>query len=357
MDPLVSICIVHYGRDEFLSRCIASIKSSTYNNIELIIINNNVSNDFQSAVYERRPTNIQLRYKKNKKNVGFAEGCNQGIESAKGKYIFFLNNDIEIDDDCISSLVEFAENNPEIGILQPKMLDFVDRKNFHSSAAGGFIDVLGYPFARGRIFDTVERDQGQYNDVVEVFWACGAALFARIDVIVEVGLFDPDFFLYMEEIDLAWRVQLLGYKVVYNSSAKVYHIGCPNLGRKVFLRMYFDHRNSILMLIKNLSFANLLIFLPVRLGLELGTAIGSIASFRFFRGFAIFKAFGYLLTHSYTILNKRRHVQSKRRVKDSILLSKIYHGSVALNYFLGRVQKTTDLKGFQVTKFMSKGQR
>lgn len=355
MRPLLSIAIIHYGSDNYLSRCIESIKGSTYRNIELIIIDNNGFGDTASNIGNISFRDLPYSYIRNKTNVGFAEGCNQGIRSSKGKYLFILNNDIELHKDCIALLVDFAEENSDVGMLQPKMLDFSDRETFHSSAAGGFIDVLGYPFARGRIFDTVEKDEGQYDDTVECFWVSGAALFARRDVLEEAGYFDPDFFLYMEEIDLAWRAHLLGYKVVYLPSAEIYHIGCPNLDRKNFLRMYFTHRNSLIMFIKNLSLMNLLVFFPLRFGLEMVTVAGSFTSFRGTRGLAILKAFGYILKNLPAIFNKRGRVQSMRKVKDSVILSNIYYGSIAVSYFLGRKSKVTDLKGFKVTGYLAKG--
>jgi hypothetical protein len=354
MSPLVSICIIQYGSNDHLKKCIESIKNSSYSDsdMEIIIIDNNEHDNNLFDISNMNLGNSQKTYIKNRTNVGFAEGCNQGIRSAKGKYVFILNNDIEIERDCIRYLVDFAEAHPDVAVLQPKMLDYANRYTFHSSAAGGFIDILGYPFARGRIFDIVEQDMGQYDDVVEIFWASGAALFAKKEILEESGFFDSDFFLYMEEIDLEWRIQLLGYKIVYIPTAKIYHIGCPHLGRENFYRMYYTHRNSIIMLIKNLSLGNLIIFLPLRIGLEIITLLFSLASLKIIRFFAVLNAFIYILIHLPSILHKRLKTQSMRKTKDVHLLSNAYYGSVALHYFFRKGININDLKKFKVTTYV-----
>lgn len=354
MNPLISICIIHYGINEHLKRCIESIKNSSFpvSEIEVIVIDNNEHFDNRFDINDINFGDYQNTYIRNNKNVGFAAGCNQGIQAAKGKYVFILNNDIEIDRDCIRYLVNFAELHPEVAVLQPKMLDYSSRDTFHSSAAGGFIDILGYPFARGRIFDIVEKDRGQYDDFIEIFWASGAALFAKKEILEKSGLFDPDFFLYMEEIDLEWRIQLLGYKIVYIPPAKIYHIGCPHLGRENFYRMYFTHRNSIIMLLKNLSFRSLIIFLPLRVGLELITLLFSLASLKIIRFSAILTAFIYILIHLPSILHKRWKTQSMRTKRDTDVLSNAYYGSVALHYFFRKAININDFKNFEIRKYV-----
>lgn len=352
MTPLVTICIIHYGSDEYLRKCLESLQKATYNECEIIIIDNNALDHDMQNTYRRYAGTRVFRYIRNERNTGFAEGCNQGILSAQGKYIFLLNNDIELDPECIRYLVDFAEENPEVAVIQPKMLDFTDRTTFHSSGAGGFIDIFGYPFARGRIFDAVEKDTGQYDDIVEVFWASGAALFARTDVLKESGLFDPDFFLYMEEIDLEWRVHLLGYKVVYIPYAIIYHIGCPTLGRENYFRMYYTHRNSMIMLMKNLSPRRMLTLLPFRVMLELGTAMFAVVTLNPARFRAVFRALLHILGHMNPILRKRHEVQAKRMVTDKIIFSNAYHGSVVFRYFLNRTVTVFGLKNFQVKKYI-----
>jgi GT2 family glycosyltransferase len=354
MEPLVSICIVHYGDGEFLTQCVKSIKASTYKNIQLIVIDNNDTVSAENKFCTQILKDLNHRYIKNGGNLGYAQGCNQGVRNSRGKYVFILNNDIELEKNCIHHLVQFAEKNPEIGIIQPKMLDYHNRQIFHSSAAGGFIDVLGYPFARGRIFETVEKDVGQYNDIIEIFWAGGAALFAKKGVIEGAGFFDPDFFMYMEEIDLLWRTRLMGWKSVYIPRAKIYHIGCPHLNRQNPLRIYLEHRNSVLMLIKNLSFKNLICYLPLRLALEFGIMIASFFAFKFHRAFAILKSFAYLLKNYREITSKRQRIQINRKMDDRYALLNAYCGSVVLKYFLRGTTTASNLKGFKTYRYITK---
>lgn len=333
MDPLVSVCIIHYGTVDYLSRVIGSITASNYRNLEVIVIDNNGTTHAPLSLRELGLADTRHLYLRNLENRGFAEACNQGIRLAAGKYIFILNNDIEIDRDCIRILAGAAERDPQVAILQPKMLDFYERNVFHSSAAGGFLDLFGYPFARGRMFAHAERDAGQYDDPVEIAWASGAALFARRNALVEGGWFDRDFFMYMEEIDLAWRVRLQGYKVVYIPDTAIYHIGCPHLSRENELRMYFNHRNSLVMLLKNLSPLNLALILPVRLCLDLAALVSALLILRMTRVRAVLKAITYIVMNFGIIKNKRRVVQEARKVDDTCIRSHMYRGSVVLAYY------------------------
>ena len=347
--PLVSLIVVHYNDPKYLWNCIRSIARLSYPNIELIIVDNGSA---KVSISNMQDYVLSIYYIRTERNLGFAEGCNRGIQRAKGEYLFLLNNDIELDPKCVTELVKIMNSDRSIGILQPKMLDYKDRNVFHSSAAGGMIDIIGYPFARGRIFERVERDMGQYDQSIEIFWAGGASLFARKEALQEAGLFDPDFFLYMEEIDLAWRIHLLArYKVVFVPSARIYHIGCPNLGRDHFMRMYYQHRNGLVMLLKNYSSLSILCLLPVRLVLEIGIAFGYLILGRWKRFRAMLKAQWYIIDHLRLILEKRRKVQSMRRANDKSIISKMYIGSIALRYILAHQNIAQVISSIPVDKY------
>lgn len=331
--PLVSVVIVHYNNIDYLRNCINSVAASDYKELELIIVDNGEHKISQSSLPD---INLKINYIPSPRNLGFGDGCNQGILEAKGEFIFILNNDIEIDSNCISELVKTSIRDRSIAVAQPKMLDLNDKEYFHSSGAGGLIDVFGYPFARGRIFDVVEKDTRQYDNPMDIFWASGAALFIRKDVLEETGYFDPYYFMYMEEIDLIWRIHLLGTcRVVYVPEARIYHFGCPNLGREDLWRMYYVHRNSLIMIMKNYSWNTLLLMLPLRFVLEIITATIHLMLFKWKRTVAVFMAFLYILTHLPLIVEKRNRVQAKRRVRDSYILRKMYRGSIVLMYLLG----------------------
>jgi hypothetical protein len=337
-NPLISIVVVHYGDVKYLITCLESLKSSTYKNIEVIVVDNN-----PSPVASELPVPVK-RYIHNGRNYGFAGACNIGIDNSEGEFIFILNNDIKVNEGCIERLVSVALNDEEIAVLQPKMLDMKEDKLFHSSAGGGMIDIFGYPFARGRIFDHVETDTGQYDDAIEVFWCSGAALFARKGVLKEAGLFDEDFFLYMEEIDLQWRIHLLGYKIVYIPEAVIYHEGSPCLKRHSIERMYFIHRNSLLMLIKNTPTIPLCVILPARMLLELSSIFISLLSLKPARAIAIFRAIIYIIRDIPLLRRKKRFVRGLTRVTYKDIYRKMYHGSVMIKYSLFRQRRFLHLK-------------
>lgn len=331
--PLVSVIIVHYNNVDYLHNCVRSIAGSTYKKLELIVVDNGSRKISLSDMPE---TGLRMNYIPSPKNMGYGDGCNQGIKEAKGEFVFLLNNDIEIETDCIAELVNISMKDRSIAVVQPKMLDLRDKGHFHSSGAGGMIDIFGYPFAKGRIFETVEEDSGQYDNFSEVFWASGAAVFIRKNIFDRAGYFDTYYFMYMEEIDLIWRIHLLGAeRVVFVPAAKIFHLGCPNLGRDNLRRMYYVHRNSLMMLLTNYSLSTLLITLPVRVILEMGIAAGHLLLFDVKRTFSVFMAFGYILGHIPFIARKRMQVQAKRKVSDRYIVSKMYRGSIVLKYLLG----------------------
>jgi len=330
--PLVSIIIIHYKDEKFLTACLNSVKKSTYPYLECIVVDN--SDHKLSCLNDEDVMLIR-----NGQNLGFAEGCNVGVRAASGAYVFILNNDLEIDSACIEKLVAAAVHETKPGIFQPKMLDFYERNKFHSSAAGGMLDILGYPCTRGRIFDLVEKDSGQYDHAAEVFWSSGAALFAKKDVLEKAGLFDKDFFLYMEDIDLCWRVQLLGYKVLYVPEAEIYHIGSPNLKRENVLRMYYAHRNSLMMILKNYSFITLFFLLPVRAAFELITVLSALALFKWGRALALIKAVRYIFFNMASIFSKHKDIQRKRIINDRKMMAKMYKSSVIFKYILAAERK------------------
>jgi GT2 family glycosyltransferase len=309
------------------------ISEESNDNCEILIVNNGCEEKSFQKIIKGFP---EVKVIQNPKNEGFAEGCNIGIRAAAGKYLILLNNDIQLAPDCMGHLLDFiSQRTDKIGLLQPKILSLDERGTFeYSGAAGGLMDILGYPFAQGRLFFTTERDEGQFNKSGEIFWASGAALFAPKAVLEEVGMFDTDFFAYMEEIDLAWRVHLRGYKVVYVPQAKVYHLGCSVLNRKSMIHMYLNHRNSLMMLLKNYSWPFLISLLPLRLMLEVLTMLNSLLFQDRVQAKAILKAFWYLFSHPANIWAKRKKTRALRQVSNLKVMRRMYWGSIAIQYFL-----------------------
>ena len=184
-------------------------------------------------------------------------------------YYVLLNSDVEVTENWLSPIIKLMDSDKNIASCQPKLLDYNNRNKFeYAGASGGFIDNLGYPFCRGRIFDSLEEDKGQYNDAIEVFWATGACIFVRSDVFWEVGGFDEDFFAHQEEIDLCWRLKNKGYKIMVEPNSVVYHVGGGTLDAGSSFKTYLNFRNNLFMLFKNLPLPSLFMVIPMRLLLD-----------------------------------------------------------------------------------------
>ncbi|MFQ5353408.1 MAG: glycosyltransferase family 2 protein [Thermodesulfobacteriota bacterium] len=347
--PLVSLIVIHYGETRLLGACLSSLKFIKYPSVEVLIISNSPRDAELTALMTKHPDN---KFIFSKTNLGYAGGCNKGIELASGKYLFILNNDVVLDSDCLSPLVRASELDREIALAQPKILSITEKNRFeYSGAAGGLIDHLGYPFAAGRIFNDVEYNKAQYEQTTEIFWASGAALFARKSVIIEAGSMDADFFAYMEEIDLAWRVHLLGYKIIYVPEARIFHLGSAGMDRKSLNHLYLNHRNNLVMVLKNYSAATLLRVLPQRIILEAATMAYALFKENPLRAKAIAKAALNVTTNILSILRERKKVQAKRVVHDREIQKKMYQGSIAVEYFLKKRKTLKEIPGVQQTPY------
>jgi len=190
---------------------------------------------------------------KNNSNLGFANGYNEALKSIDAEVYALVNSDIEVTENWLQPIIKTFENEPNTAIIQPKILDYKRKEYFeYAGAAGGFIDQYGYPYCRGRIFDTLEKDNGQYDDNIEIFWASGACFFIRSVVYKELNGFDGEFFAHQEEIDLCWRAINEGYIIQYNSQSVVFHVGGATLQHGNPTKTFLNFRNSLLMLTKNL---------------------------------------------------------------------------------------------------------
>jgi GT2 family glycosyltransferase len=187
------------------------------------------------------------------KNYGFAGGYNMALDKIEAKYFVLVNSDIEVTPGWLQPLVRFMDSNDDVASCQPKILSYHKREYFeYAGAAGGFIDKYGYPFCRGRIFDKIEEDKGQYNSQIDVFWSSGACMMVRSDAWKRCGGFDPGFFAHMEEIDLCWRFNKAGYRVSFIPDSEVYHVGGGSLPYEAPFKTYLNFRNNLYLLYKNL---------------------------------------------------------------------------------------------------------
>jgi GT2 family glycosyltransferase/SAM-dependent methyltransferase len=339
--PLVSIIIPHQAGTEILLHCLEALGDAGAGPAAEIILIDNASSDGSVGVAKERFPAIRVLHLE--QNQGYAGGSDRGIEIARGKYVLLLNDDTEVDANCVSELLRTAEGDPSIGACQPKIRSLHDKSHFeYSGAAGGLMDIYGYPFSRGRLMGHVEADVGQYDEPAEIFWASGVCMLVRKSVIEEVGALDEAFFAYMEEIDLSWRIHLGGHRIVYVPTAIVYHIGGYSLERVNVKRMYLNHRNSMIMLAKNYSLRSLLYIFPVKIFLELVIFAGClIRNPR--RSRAVLWSFAWLLTHVPTVRRLRASAQEMRKVSDDEIMSRLYRGMAPIWYFAFGIHRVSDL--------------
>jgi len=202
-------------------------------------------------------------------NGGYAKGYNDVLKQIDAEYFVLINSDIEVTAGWLSPIISLMDSDKQIASCQPKILNYNSKTKFeYAGASGGFIDNLGYPFCRGRIFDDLEQDKGQYNDAVEVFWATGACLFVRSTHFWELGGLDEDFFAHQEEIDLCWRLKNKGYKIMVQPKSVVYHVGGGTLNASSPFKTHLNFRNNLFMLFKNLPISYLFTTIPMRLVLD-----------------------------------------------------------------------------------------
>ncbi len=232
-----------------MQQCLPSVMETEYKDFRVVVVDNASTDGSVTWLKQHYP---KVSIIENGENYGFARGNNIAIEQSQAEYVVLLNNDVEVTPTWLSALVSRADRFATLGAVAPKLLHFERRNEFeYAGAAGGLLDNFGYPFARGRIFHTLEVDEGQYDDQHECFWATGAALLLRRSALMDVGLLDESFFMHMEEIDLCWRLRRSGYTVHCETSVAVYHIGGASLARDNPRKAYYNFRNSLLMLYKN----------------------------------------------------------------------------------------------------------
>lgn len=247
----VAVIILNWNGEKLLREYLPSVIETTDSTIADVIVADNGSTD--NSVELLRKAFPQVKLIEFTENYGFAEGYNRAIKETNYPYTILLNSDVATTPGWVNALYEYMELNPSVGACQPKIRAYANKTHFeYAGAAGGFIDRNGYPYCRGRIFDTVEEDKGQYDEVIPIFWATGAALMVRSELYLKVGGLDKDFFAHMEEIDLCWRILLTGSQIMAVPQSVVYHLGGGSLPASNPRKTYLNFRNNLLMLHKNL---------------------------------------------------------------------------------------------------------
>lgn len=244
----VAIVILNWNGAKMLRQYMPSVLQYSRDEAEVYVADNASTDESLQLLREQYPEVKLILFDK---NWGFAEGYNKALAQIDAEYYLLLNSDIEVTPHWLTPLVEFMDANQEVAACQPKLLSIADGGRFeYAGASGGYLDRYGYPFCRGRIFNTVENDEGQYDDKAEVLWATGAALFVRARIYKDVGGLDARFFAHNEEIDLCWRMHLLGYKVYCLPESKVYHVGGGTLPKVNPMKTFLNFRNNLTMLYK-----------------------------------------------------------------------------------------------------------
>ena len=307
-----ALVILNWNGKNWLEKFLPNILNLS-KNVNVFLVDNASTDDSVSFVEEYYNTVTIIS---NKINGGFAKGYNDSLRHINAEYYILLNSDIEVSKGWIYPLIKLMDSDINIAACQPKILDFNNKEYFeYAGASGGYIDNLGYPFCRGRIFDDIERDNGQYNDTAEVFWATGACIIVRSSVFWEVNGFDEGFFAHQEEIDLCWRLKNKGYKIMIEPKSYVYHVGGGTLAVGSHLKTFLNFRNNLFMLFKNLPITQLLYVLPLRLILDGVAAItflqknNGISHF-----FSVAKAHLSFYYKIFDLIKKRRNIKQKKNL-------------------------------------------
>ncbi|GCC49932.1 glycosyltransferase family 2 protein [Chryseotalea sanaruensis] len=321
----VAVVILNYNGEHFLRQFLPAVIE--YSNEAEIIVADNASTDQSITILTKEFPTVRLIQLKN--NFGFCGGYNRALQEVNADYYVLLNSDVEVTALWLQPVVQFLDNNLNVAAVQPKIKSFHNKEYFeYAGAAGGFIDSLGYPFCRGRIFDELEKDLGQYNDTKEIFWATGACMVVRSKLYHQLGGLDEDFFAHMEEIDLCWRLKRQGHSIYYVGDSTVYHVGGGTLAKVNPKKTYLNFRNGLSLLIKNLTFSALLWKLPFRVMLDY------VAALRFLLTGQGKHAWAIVCAHGDVFFVKLGSTLSKRTSSHNPRLTGIYSGLLIWQHFI-----------------------
>ncbi len=325
-----AVVILNYNGEHHLATFLPSVMEHTPTGVDIVVADNGSSDGSVELLAKEFK---QVKIIKLDKNYGFAEGYNRALELVDYTYVILLNSDVEVTASWCEPLIEELKSDDKIGAVAPKLLAHTDRSQFeYAGAAGGYIDYFGYPFCRGRILSTTERDTGQYNDKRNVFWVSGAAFACRLDTFKRLGGFDTDYFAHMEEIDLCWRMQLAGLSVRIVPQSTVYHLGGGTLNANSPKKLRLNYRNNLAMLYKCSPTSQRAVVAVARPVLDALSALiyllkGEGANFK-----AIALAYRDFICWHKSLSRKRKAIRSERIAESK----HIYRGSIILRYFFGR---------------------
>lgn len=339
-EPSVAVVILNWNGKQLLSDFLPGVIKSQYPNLQLVV-GDNASTD--GSVEYVRANFPEIQVIVNTHNYGFAEGYNRILKQVSADYYVLLNSDVEVPENWIEPVIKAMEADSRIAAAQPKIKWQKNKTQFeYAGAAGGFLDINAFPFCRGRIFDQVEDDLGQYNDAKEIFWASGAAFFIKRAQWEETGGLDPDLFAHMEEIDLCWRLKNLGYQIIYCPDAEVYHVGGGTLAANNPYKVFLNFRNNLMIMQKNLPALEAVWSITLRMTIDFVAWMQFLLKGETKFAFAVNKA------HFQFLTNLRK--TGAKRAKMQLTYSKhtgVYHSSVVWSYFIKGIRNFSQLKDFR----------
>ena len=319
----IAVVILNWNGKKLLEQFLPSVVS--YSHQATIYVADNASTDESLAFVKTHYPEIKII--SNTTNGGYAKGYNDALQHINEEYLCLLNSDVEVTTNWLKPILDCFNTHKDVAAIQPKIKAYNNKKYFeYAGAAGGFIDKYGFPFCQGRIFDTLEEDSNQYHKTKTIFWASGACFFIRNKAFKELNGFDEDFFAHQEEIDLCWRIQNAGYKIIYTPHSEVYHVGGATLNNQSAYKTYLNFRNSLFVLIKNLPTSKVFEVLFIRMVFD------GIAAFKFLLEGKIPHFFAVLKAHGAFYKGCKKMYQ-KRKVKQHTY-DYYYTKSIVLDYFV-----------------------
>jgi GT2 family glycosyltransferase len=339
-EPSVAVVILNWNGKELLSRFLPGVLKSGYDNLQLIVGDNASTDGSAAFIRDNFPS---IRIIQNDQNYGFAEGYNRIIKQIEADYFILLNSDVDVPENWIRPVIVEMEADTQVAAAQPKIKWFADQSKFeYAGAAGGFMDKNAFPFCRGRLFDQIEADHGQYEDKREIFWASGAAFFIKRRQWEESGGLDPDLFAHMEEIDLCWRLKNMGYKVIYCPGAEVYHVGGGTLETNNPYKVFLNFRNNLMIMQKNLPLNEAVWGLIVRMCIDFVALLQFLLKGETKFAAAVNKAHYQFIKNIFRTAAKRGKYQLPY-----LRHTGVYHSSIVWAFFVKGIRSFSQLKDFR----------
>ncbi len=329
-----AIVILNWNGKKLLEQFLPSIVDFS-SEIAEIYVADNASTDASITFIKQHYPSVKIVI--NKENGGYAKGYNDALKHIEADIFCLINSDIEVTRNWLPPILSIFEKEKNTAIIQPKILDYKDKSKFeYAGAGGGFVDFLGYPYCRGRLFNFLEEDRGQFNDIIDIFWASGACFFIRSDVFNKLEGFDEDYFAHQEEIDLCWRTQNEGFGIKYVGTSTVYHVGGATLQESNPHKTYLNFRNSLFTILKNIPKKHLLLVIFFRLILDGIAGLKFALELRPIHTWSILKAHLSFYKNLFSFIKKRRKLQRKANYN--------IHTSVVWQYFILKRKRFKELQ-------------